>query len=469
MFETLLFVTDVRGERGQNWRAPITAPGPQGKDMLRSVLLIRRDPLRFLNDVWLRHGDLVQFPIPRPATYLVTDPQAVRSVLVTNARHHSKQTLQYSNLALVTGNGLLTADDPPWREHRRVIQPAFHHEALEGMAGQVTSAVEPFIQAWQPLRGGSLVDIDAAMMKLSLHVVASALFGARWHDQSARLTSSTVIALDAVVARARNPLAPPVNWPTPGNRRLRRSAADLDKAVETVLSGREKRIAGAATGPDLVDLLLADSNSDDPHFDRRAIRDELVTFLVAGHETVASALTWTWFLLASNPEAATTLRNELDSVLGGRMPGFADLQSLPWTRAVIDETLRLYPPAWVITRKSLIDQQLAGIEVRSGSLLIMSPWLVHRHTSAWDDSGEFHPARFLTRTSRPEPDYFPFGLGPRLCIGRDLALMECTLILAAIAARFEFSLPAGTDSAALASVTLRPAHGLRMLIRGRRR
>lgn len=441
--------------------------------MLKAITSIRKDPLAFLDQMWRRHGDVVQFPIPRPPTYLITDPDGVQTVLVTNARQHTKRTLQYDNLAYVTGNGLLTADDPPWSQHRRIIAPAFHQQALRPIADQITAATVPFLDDWCQLNNGSIVDVEAAMMELSLNVVAAALFGAQWQQQSPNLTKATVAALDQVIARARNPLAPPLSWPTPGNRRLRRSVAQLDAAVASVLTARSADIERGSdlrrdVPPDLVDLLVANSHGSDASFDTRGVRDELVTFLVAGHETVASAMTWVWSLLSRNRDVLDRLHVEVDEVLAGRVPSIADLPALVWTRAIVDEALRLYPPAWVITRKSTCEQELGGHLVPDQSLLIISPWLLHRHPQNWERPESFEPQRFLERSSKPASDYLPFGLGPRLCIGRELSLMECTLILASVAARFEFV--ASADLAAppvLASVTLRPLGGLRLSLRHR--
>ncbi|MGV1037678.1 MAG: cytochrome P450 [Candidatus Nanopelagicales bacterium] len=459
------------GSSRSGWQVPINAPGPSGGQMLKSFGRIRRDPLQFLAAIWREYGDVVQFPIPRPAVYLLTDPDGVRDVLVASARDYNKRTLQYDNLATVTGSGLLTADDPPWRARRRVIQPAFHHERLASVAEHAVAAVEPYLARWQRLGDGAVVDVDEAMMELSLQVVASALFGSQWDAQAKELTQATLVALDQVVARARNPLAPPLNWPTPGSTRLRRSIRTLDAAVAEVLTAR--RTAGAADGAnedddrgDLVDMLLAARSDPAAQLGGSGVRDELVTFLVAGHETVASTMTWVWQLIACNPTAAAALHAEVDSVLAGRLPTFADVPHLRWTRAIVDETLRLYPPAWVITRKSTAGHVATGVAMPTGSLVIMSPYLVHRHPDAWDRPEEFDPSRFLDGSTRRDA-YLPFGLGPRLCIGRDMALLEATLVVAAIASRFRFE-SVGSDAVeALASVTLRPQYGLPMRVYGR--
>lgn len=431
--------------------------------MLAAIGQIRRNPLEFLAQTQARYGDLVQFPIPRPPTYLVSHPAEVRSLLVAGNKGQSKRTLQYDNLATVTGNGLLTADDPPWREHRRIIQPAFHHSELGGLVSHTCAALRPWIQRWSDANSDPRLDLDEVMMEVSLQVVASALFGSDWQSVATDLTRSTVVALDAVVARARNPLAPPRWLPTPGNRRMSAAIAELDGAVDSILDLRAR--SQDAGGADMVDLLIAGLSREasvggGEVVDRRAVRDELATFLVAGHETVASALTWAWYLLADHPEFAQRLAAEADEVVGQGPLAIEDLDRLPFARAVIDETLRLYPPAWVITRKLTASAEVAGQVLPAGALLIMSPWIVQRHPDIWSEPDKFDPQRFLGVDARTHPGYLPFGLGPRICIGRDFALAEATVVLAVLARHFRFARTSHEPITALASVTLRPPNGL---------
>jgi cytochrome P450 len=220
----------------------------------------------------------------------------------------------------------------------------------------------------------------------------------------------------------------------------------------------------------MLDLLLAAHDDDGSRLSRRQVRDQVVTFIVAGHETVASALTWAWHLLATSPAALCRLRDEVDAVCPGRSPVFADLARLPWTSAVLDETLRLYPPAWVITRRSLGPDVLAGVDVPADALIIMSPWLVHRDAAAWPDPQRFEPSRFLGEDGLRRRDvvassaYLPFGAGPRLCVGRDMALLEGALVLASIVARVDLE-PVGPPPRAVPLVTIRPADGLPMRVR----
>lgn len=438
--------------------------------MLRSFRQIRRDPLRFLGEMRAAYGDVVQFPIPDPPTYLVTDPVAVRRVLVTNAKAYGKRTLQYTTLSLVTGEGLLTADTEAWRPQRRMVQPAFHHGTLELVAAHVREATDRLLVSWAQ-RDGEVVDVDEAMMHLALEVVGSSLFGSDLTGDAERLASATLRALDVVVRKARTPLPIPLGVPTPTNVVLRRAVRELDQAVEAMLQDRARRPLAEGEAPrDMLDLLLAAHDDDGSSLSRRQIRDQVVTFIVAGHETVASALTWAWQLLADNPETAAVLRAEVDRVCPAGSPCFADLPRLPYAAAVMDEVLRLYPPAWLITRRALEADVLAGVDVPADSLVILSPWLVHRHAGSWPDPDAFDPTRFLDDEGRRRRDvvassvYLPFGAGPRLCIGRDMALLEGVLVLAALASRVDL-VSVGASPKAMPLVTIRPHGGLPLRLR----
>ncbi len=426
--------------------------------MLRDARRMINDPLGYLGGCVRRHGHVVAFPLPRTAVWLVDDPQAVRRVLQDNHRNYTKRTAQYDALGLVTGDGLLVSDPPEWRHNRRLMQPAFHHRTLPGVAAHSVSAAGRASADWEGTPDGTVVDVDAAMMRLTLEVVGSALFSTDLSEDATRLVSAVLAALDAVVVRARSPWLPPLRVPTPGNRRLRRALRTLDEAVQAMV---ERRRARGGPADDVLAMLLSSGLPDD------AVRNETVTLVVAGHETVASALTWTWHLLATHPGAQGRLHAELGSVLGGRPPQWSDLPALTWTRAVIDESLRLYPPAWVVSRRALERDRLAGYDLPAGALVIMSPYVLHRHEQAWPEADRFDPGRWLgTAPARAERQaYIPFGAGPRLCIGRDFALVETTLVLAALAQRFSFD-PA-QEPCPEALVTIRPRGGL--LLRLRRR
>ena len=443
---------------------PATAPGPLGPQMLRSLLDIRKDPLTYLYRTWRRYGDIVQFPIPRPPSYLINEPEAVRRVLVTNARNYDKNTIQYRSLSLLTGNGLLVASTEDWRRQRPLVQPAFHHETLQSTTEHVNRAVERLVGEWRRLAAGQVIDMDAAMMHLALEVVGHALFGMDLSQDASALTRATLEGLDVVVARARVPITPPAWVPTPGNRRMAAALGQLDRAVLHMLASRRGRPAEGSS--DMLDLLINARDDRGVGLTRREIRDQIVTFIVAGHETVASALTWTWALLARSPQVQDLLADEAAVVLGDRHAGFDDYARLPFARAVIDEAMRLYPPAWLITRSTNEPDVLGGADIPAGALLIMSPWLLHRHPQAWSDPWAFDPERFVESETRrvDRSAFIPFGAGPRQCIGRDFAYVEAVLTLASLAKGFAVSYPGGSMPKADASVTMRPTGGLHLRV-----
>lgn len=419
--------------------------------MLRAAPRMLRAPLGFLESVAERYGPVAQFPIPGRPVYLVTGPAGVQRVLAGNARAYGKATVQYESLALVTGEGLLAADTDTWRQHRRVVQPAFHQEAVGAVAGHVADAVDRLDRRWAGARG-SVRDVEPDLLDLAIEVVGGALFGADLSPRSRELAAATTAALERVVARARSPLP----RRTPG-RRLTRARATLDDAVAGLVAARQSRPRPTEEGADLLDLLLASSLTP------AEVRDEVVTFVVAGHETIASALTWGSGLLAAAPDVAARLRTEARSVLPDREQAvtLADAARLPYARAVLDEALRLYPPAWVITRRALSGDVLEGHEVPAGAMVILSPWVSHRAAAHWPEPQAFRPDRFLGGARPAAGTYLPFGAGPRQCIGRDLALLEGTLALAALARRYSLR-ATGPLPAPRAQVALRPHHGMQL-------
>ena len=447
------------------FRTPATAPGPSGPQMLPAFRAIRKDPLAYLNETWKRFGDVVQFPIPAPPSYFVSHPDAVKRVLVDRARDYNKATIQYKALSLVTGNGLLTADDPPWREHRNMLQPAFHPSQLEPLVRQVDQGAFGLLDEWACATSMQTIDIERAMLRAALETVGHALFSEDLSGDAAELTDATLDALEVVVARARVPISPPAWMPTPANRRLKRANAILDSAVSRLIAARKDGSASAS--PDVLDLLIAAKDSAGNYLSDNEIRDEIVTFIVAGHETVAAALTWCWALLAAHPEIQEQLHNEVDEVVKDQPLTLQELSLLPFTRACVDEALRMYPPAWLITRKALHDDELAGAKIPAGALVIMSPWIVHRHPDFWTDPDSFMPQRFLDG-SVTRHAFIPFGNGLRLCIGRDFAYAEAVALVARIASRFTLSYAGGESiPAANPSVTMRPIGGRHLKVKAR--
>ena len=430
------------------WNTPVTAIGPQGGAMLRNIRRITTDPLTYLEATWSEFGDVVQFPIPKPATYLVSSPEGAKEVLVNHHNETSKQTLQYNNLSLVTGEGLLTADTQAWRPRRRMLQPAFHKEMVALSVHHIETGLAKLDAQWTEVtaEGPAIVDIDHAMMSLALEITCGALFGIEVDDDVDEITSATLIALHGVVARARNPISIPLFIPTPANLKMKRAIKRLDKAVDAILRSRElNKLPEHAPIRDMLDVLL-DPDLETP-LTKQQIRDEIATFIVAGHETVASALTWAWHLLVTNPDELQKLKND---------PTRAQM--------VFDESLRLYPPAWVITRRTTSDITVDGVLIPAKSLVIVSPWLVHRNQKAWENPDAFQPDRF--QNGVPQLGYIPFGAGARLCIGKEMARLEGSQILAHIATTWNIEAVHTSQVPIDASVTLRPVSGMPVRISG---
>lgn len=457
------------------FRTPATAPGPSGPQMLAALRAIRSDPLGFLQRMTREYGPVVQFPIPSPPSYLVADPRAVRRVLVDRSRAYDKETVQYRSLSLVTGEGLLTTSGEVWKRQRRMVQPAFHRASLEAVVGHAVTATDELIARWGDVSRGAVIDVDEAMMRVALETVAASLFGTDLSSDADRLARATLEALDVVVSSAQVPIRLPA-W-TPSQRTLRRATRELDEAVHAMVSRRlaesDPRAGqsdgdGLAGAPDLLGLLVAALDGDEP-IPLREVRDELVAFMVAGHETAASAMTWALWLLAGDDVAQERAIAEVGDVLGGRSVEVADLPRLTYLRAVIDEAMRLYPPVWLVTRRALEPDVLSGREIPEGALVIMTPYLAQRDAAAWPDPTRFDPGRFLGERrggAAHDADYWPFGLGPRMCVGKDFAYLEATAVLASLLQRVRVSrVPDDPDPRAVPLVTLRPADALPLVVR----
>jgi cytochrome P450 len=441
--------------------AEIGVPGPTSADMARAFRSVRRDPLSFLIEVQQRYGDLVAFPVPGSPALLVNDPDDVRHVLQTGARHWSKRTVQYSALGRVTGPGLLASTEPSWIEHRRLAAPAFHHQRLAAVSDQVRAVADEAVSGIPGRPGvGSEVDVAALMHRVGLDAVGRALFSADLSAHAHELLGASSEAADIVVRLGRS-ILPTARWtPTRTNLRLRAARRRLDTATTQLIAERREAglgPRGAEHGDDLLGLLL-DSDLTD-----HEVRDELVTMVIAGHETVAASLTWTLMLLAEHQPAQERLRDELAG-LTAPVSLLDHRDRLPWTRAVIDEALRLYPPAWVVSRRAEQDDVVGGVPVPAGTLAIISPWLVHRRAEVWPDPSAFRPERFLDPAAGRHA-YLPFGQGPRLCIGREFALGEMVVVLARLLTSHRVDLPAGWHRPEpLAQVAVHPRGGMRLVL-----
>jgi cytochrome P450 len=440
--------------------APVPA-GPRGAPLLGHMLEFRRDPLDFLLRTARDYpGDIVRFRQGPRDVYLVKHPDLIKDVLVTRQHDFSKsRALQWAKLFL--GEGLLTSEGEFHTRQRRLAQPAFHRQRIGGYAADM---VRRAVEARERWVAGDVLDLDGEMMRLTLAIVSSSLFGTDVAAAAGEIREdlSTIISL---FPRFSLPLFGLIQkLPLPSNARFDRAVARLDGLVHRLIA--ERRADGRDRGDLLSMLLLAqDEEGDGGRMSDRQLRDEVVTLLLAGHETTSNALTWTWYLLSQNPGVEVRWREELATVLGGRSPAFEDLPALKYTEMVLAESMRLFPPAWGIGRRALRDIVLGGFPIAAGAILALPPYVVHRDERFWPDPLRFDPERFTpeARAARPRFAYFPFGGGARSCIGESFAWMEGVLLLAAIGQRWRLRLAPGHPVEPQALITLRPRYGMRMV------
>ena len=441
-------------------------PGPRTRVPGGDLLAFRRDPLGTLESLARRHGDVAGMRFgPRRVT-LLSDPERVREVLVTRHREFIKSyALQRARVLL--GGGLLTSEEPLHLRQRRLAQPAFHRERIAAYAADMTAyAARMAEEEW---RDGAEVDVAREMNRLTLAIAGKTLFGAEVAGEAEEIARALTDAL-GLYKRLTNPLGPLLDrLPTPGTLRMRRARARLDATIYRIIA--ERRRTGEDRGDLLSMLLLAqDTEGDGGGMSDLQLRDEALTIFLAGHETTANALAWTWHLLAGNPQAEAALHAELDRVLAGRLPTVDDLPALPYTRAVLAESMRVMPPAYVVGRQPLRDMEIGGFRVEEGSIVLMSPWVIQRDPRWWPDPLRFDPARWTPEmeAALPKFAYFPFGGGPRKCIGEGFAWTEEILVLATLAARWRVRPVPGHPVEPEPMITLRPRHGIRAVLERRR-
>jgi cytochrome P450 len=450
---------------------PLRAPSPPGEPVLGHLRLLMRSPPRFLLRSCVEHGDVVRLhfgnPLRRMTAHLISAPDDVRRVLQDQHRTYSKRTRGIEKLRIFLGNGLLTSEGDFWLRQRRIAQPAFHRDRIASFGGAMTRAAGDMLERrWaQQAASGQPFDVATEMMRLTLRVVSETLFGADVSGDADAVGEAVGQLLHEAMRVIEAWVDLPMTLPTPGNRRLQAAMATVDEVVMRVIAERRR---AADPGSDLLAMLMRarDEETGESMSDRQ-LRDEVVTMFLAGHETTANALSWALYLLAMHPGEARKLRVELREVLGGRPPTIEDVPRLVQTRAVIQETMRLYPPAWITTRRVEQEDMLGGYRVPAESVVFVSPYVIHRSPRLWKNPEGFDPDRFLPEraASIPRLAYLPFGAGPRQCIGNGFAMLEAQLILATIVQRAELELVPGRVVEVEPVVTLRPKGGLAMVVR----
>lgn len=432
-------------------------PGPPSSGVLGNINDIRRDPLGFYERCAAEYGDLVRTRVLHLQTVQVGDPELIEEVLV---KHNDKlvKPFDFRELRRILGDGLLTSEGKLWRRQRTLMQPSFRNDKIRQFGEIMVRRTAERLDGW---KDGETIELSDEMQRITLEVVCEALFGVGIEERAPIVAD----ALDHFMTQfeklftAAVPL--PLWFPTPGNIRAYRAMRKLDAVLfEIVAEGRARN-----GGEDLLSRLLG-ATDDEGGMSDKQLRDELITMVLAGHETTGLALSWTGLLLAKNPDVVTKLQAELREVLGDRDATAADMRSLKYTRHIVDEAMRLYPPAWAIGREVKEPIELGGYLLPKKTQIFMMPWVTQRDGRFFEDPLAFRPERW-DGPAPPKYAYFPFSGGARSCIGMHFAVMEAVLVLATVAQRFEFSLDEGHPIELQPAITLRPRHGIRVQLKKR--
>jgi cytochrome P450 len=410
------------------------------------------------------HGDIAHWRIGPQHLFLFSHPDLIRDVLVTNGRNfHKSRGLERAKRLL--GNGLLTSEGEFHLRQRRLAQPAFHKHRIASYAVTMSDYAARTSERW---RDGQTLDMHTEMMRLTLGIVARTLFDADVENEAAEIGEALTRAFESFNF-AMLPFTEYLEkLPLPSVRRFNSARDTLDRTIYRMID--ERRLSGEDKGDLLSMLLMAtDTEGDGGGMSDLQLRDEALTIFLAGHETTANALTWTWYLLSQHPQVEATLHAEIDAALNGRVPAYDDMPSLPYTRMVLAESMRLYPPAWAIGRRALESFDARGFTIPKRSVVLMSQYIVHRDARFFPNPERFDPDRWKPEAvaQRPKFSYFPFGGGNRVCIGEQFAWMEGVLLIAALAQKWRMRLVSGHPVEVQPLITLRPRHGMRMFLEKR--
>jgi len=436
-------------------------PGPGGSTFAFLFGDRRRDPLAFFTKLARDYGDVSQLTLFDFRTLFINHPDDIEDVLVNKARKFEKGRVMKANMRLF-GEGLLTSEGDFWLRQRRLAQPAFHRARIAAYGTTMVEYAERAMRGW---KGGEERDIHEDMMEITLQIVGKTLFNAEL-TRDAKEVGETMEVLLKLAADFGKSILIPLWVPTPRNLRARMGIRRIEKIIYRIIA--QKRAEASDTG-DLLSMLLAVQDEDGSRMTDKQLRDETITLFLAGHETTANALSWTIWLLAQNPTAEKKFFDELAGVLNGRAPNVEDIPKLTYTANILTESMRLYPPAWGMARLAKEEVEVAGYKLVPGNGVACAQWVVHRDARWFEVPEKFLPERWEGDLAKriPRFAYFPFGGGPRQCIGNSFALMEATLILATIAQKFRFKLVEGHPVKPLASITLRPQHGIRATLEAR--
>ena len=426
---------------------------------------IQSNVLNFYNRMWKEYGDIVRLPIlPNYSSYLVAHPSYAEHVLSTHQELYPKPDIINKPLNLMMGESILTAEGDSWLKNRRLMQPAFHMKQLASLADVMVRCTESFIKEWEDKPDGEIIDIAEETLKLTLKIAGQTLFSKDISDDNSVLGKAFRTGYEFIDYKINNLWTEPLWVPTSRNTNFKKAKKTLDDLILDIINYRRQN---PSERNDLLSMLMSakDAETGEGMSDKQ-LQNEAITLLVAGHETAASSLAWTWYLLAEHSHVAEKLQEELRMVLNGNNPSFEKLPQLEYTRRIFDETLRLYPPAWGIVRTPEKDDEINGYLIKKNSIVTVGTFMIHRHPEFWQNPDKFDPDNFLPEkiNQRPKFAYLPFGGGKRICIGQNFALMEATILIALISQRFKLELLPNQNIEIDPTFTLRPKNGIKVKV-----
>ena len=439
-----------------------TIPGPRGLPLLGVMPEMVSDMLGLFTKTAREFGGIAQFKLLNSTYFLITNPDYVKYILQDNYKNYIRGRSVETGRVLL-GNGLPLIDGDFWLRERRLLQPAFHRERLAALTTTASSVIDSFIQKWdRNAQNSQPLDLDEEMMRLTLTVIIKAMFSADMDNKIEALSHAFNVASKFMLWRSQQMWAPPLSVPIPRNVEYNRAFKVLNDTIYPLIADARK-----SPKDDLLGMLLAmrDEETGEGMTDLQA-RDEVVTIFFAGHETTAASMAWAFYLLSEHPEVEERIRDELKTLLNGRIPTFTDLPKLAYTQRVINEVLRLYPAAYLFAREAVTEDVIDGYPIPPKTLIFITPFITHRDPKYWPDPERFDPDRFTPEqvSSRPRHVYYPFGEGPHVCIGNNFALMEMQLIIAIALQRFRLRLVPNHPIALKPEATLRPKHGMKMTV-----
>lgn len=455
---------ETPGNAGGPYSQP-RPPGPPGLPLIGNLLALGRDPLGFFAETTRRYGDLVSLNLAGWKTLLVSDLPAIEKILVDDHRSFVKHSFFWRNVTAVFGEGLLTSEGEAWQRQRRLAAPVFAGQQLLAYDSAMVALTRQMLDGW---KGGEIIDIHPEMMGLTLRIAAKTLFDSEVERDIRDIEHAMNDLITEVASRYKRPIFVPDAIPLPGHIRYRRAIRTVERVVSSMIA--ERRARGLETRNDLLSRLMAARDDAGRPMSDTLLRDEAITLLLAGHETTALALSWTWFLLGQHPDAEARLAAEIAEVLDDRPATADDIPHLKFTESVVMEAMRLYPPAWGIGRESTRPVELGGYSFPKGTTILISPWVLHRDGRYFGEPEAFRPERWMSNLARELPRfaYMPFGGGPRICIGQRFATIEAILLLATMAQRFSIEWQPDRKVTPFPSITLRPNGGVWLKLRERR-